>query len=198
MGRSPPLAFTWWATVASWPVASTVYFVLSVRGVDVEVRHLDRRPVDDEAGDASVALDNDILHHRDIEKFRAGIAGSGREACNRFDGGCDVVILLVFLVGDAECIENGPGFLLDNDAGEHHPAAPHAAADGELLFDDTGLDSCLGEVGRGSKSGGPCAHDRTVEVEVVHQNAILLFENCTADDHFIEFLCCHGCVYDPM
>jgi len=158
--------------------------------VDVKPRHLHGRPGDDEPHDA-VVPDHHVLHGDAVEDLRPGLDGPGADRGDRLDGVGRKIARLVFFRPDPEVIENPFCLSLDDDLVEHHPAAPHAAADAELAFVEGDLLSApRQEVGR-DKTRGPAADNGHIDIEMRQQLLRVRLDNGPCDGDFVQ---CHGCI----
>lgn len=152
-------------------------------GVDVQAFAQDGGPVDDDAADAALLVD-DVFDGVAVEDGGAGLGGAVEEAGGGVDGVDDAGAVAVGAVGEAEFFDDGQGFLLDDDVVEHHGAAPHAAAGGEFAIEQGDFAAGFGEVVGGDDAGGAAADDGGVELEAGVEFGEVGFDDAARDEGF--------------
>jgi len=154
--------------------------------VHVKPRHLYGRPGNDKPHD-TVLADHHVLDGNAVEDLRPGLHGAGADRGDRLDGVGRVVAGLVLLRPDPEEVEYLLRLFLDNDLIEHHPAAPHAAADAELaLVEGDPLARLRQKVGR-DEPRGPAAHNGHIDVEVRQELLRVRLDDGPGDGDFVEW-----------
>ena len=98
-------------------------------GVHVQSGHIDCGPENHQAGDP-VFPDHDVFHMDQIKNPGPGFDGLGGQGGGGLDGIGGVIFLFIWPGSNTQFVQQRFCFVLHHDFVEHHPSAPHAAANG--------------------------------------------------------------------